>query len=87
MATRIFPPAHRVRSKRSNELWERTDGLDFLAPSLGILIVLVSVIGVTTVFTMRLGGIPFVETLARELKGVGGGGGKELYLKVQDLTD
>ncbi len=62
-------------------------GLDFLVPIFGILVVLVPVIGVTTVFTLRLGGKPFVETLARELRGTGGIGTTELQLRVQDLSE
>lgn len=46
-------------------------GLDFLVPIFGILLVLVPVTGLTAVFTLRLGGKPFIETLARELKGAG----------------
>ena len=61
-------------------------GIEVLIPLAGILIVLVPVFGLTTVLTLRLGGKPFVETLARELRGPGGGG-TELHLKVQDLTD
>ena len=44
-------------------------GLDFLVPIFGILIVLVPVIGITTVLTLRYGLRPFIETLAKELKG------------------
>lgn len=46
-------------------------GLDFLVPIFGILIVLVPVTGLTAVLTLRYGGRPFVETLARELRGTG----------------
>jgi hypothetical protein len=45
-------------------------GLDFLVPIFGILLILVPVIGVTTVFTLRFGGKPFVETLAKALRGI-----------------
>ena len=62
-------------------------GFEFLIPIFGIMIVLVPVIGLTTVFTLRLGGKPFVETLARELKGTGNGGGTELDIRVADLTE
>jgi len=43
--------------------------LEFLVPIFGILIVLVPVTGLTAVFTLRFGGKPFVEALARELRG------------------
>lgn len=46
-------------------------GLDFLVPIFGILLVLVPVTGLTAVFTLRYGGKPFIETLARELRGAG----------------
>lgn len=62
-------------------------GLDFLVPIFGILVVLVPITGLTAVFTLRLGGKPFIETLARELKGVGDGRGSELELRIRDLTD
>lgn len=62
-------------------------GLDFLVPVFGILVVLVPITGLTAVFTLRLGGKPFVETLARELKGVGGQGGTELELRVAELAE
>lgn len=62
-------------------------GLDFLVPVFGILVVLVPITGLTAVFTLRLGGKPFIETLARELKGIGDGGGSELELRVADLTE
>ena len=62
-------------------------GLDFLVPIFGILIVLVPITGLTAVFTLRLGGKPFIETLARELRGVGDGRGSELELRVRDLTE
>lgn len=42
---------------------------EFLIPIFGILIVLVPVIGITTILTLRFGLRPFVETLARELRG------------------
>lgn len=43
--------------------------LEFLVPIFGILLVLVPVTGLTAVFTLRFGGKPFVEALARELRG------------------
>ena len=62
-------------------------GLDFLVPIFGIMVVLVPITGLTAVLTLRLGGKPFVETLARELRGAGGEGGTELHLKIADLTE
>jgi len=47
-------------------------GYSILVPIFGILLVLVPVIGLTTVFTLRFGGKPFVETLASALRGVDG---------------
>ena len=44
-------------------------GLEFLVPVFGILVVLVPIIGVTTILTLRYGLKPFIETLAKELKG------------------
>lgn len=60
-------------------------GLDFLVPIFGILIVLVPVTGLTAVLTLRLGGKPFIETLARELKW--SPGGSELELRIAELTE
>lgn len=62
-------------------------GLDFLVPIFGILVVLVPITGLTAVFTLRLGGKPFIETLARELRGVGDGRGSEMELRLRDLTE
>ena len=44
-------------------------GLEFLVPVFGILVVLVPIIGLTTIATLRWGLKPFIETLAKELKG------------------
>lgn len=62
-------------------------GLEFLVPVFGILVVLVPIIGLTTVFTLRLGGKPFVETLARELRGMNGPDAGRLRNQVEDLTE
>lgn len=59
-------------------------GLDFLVPIFGILIVLVPVTGATAILTLRLGGKPFVETLARELKM---GGSPRLERRIEQLTE
>lgn len=61
-------------------------GLDFLVPIFGILVVLVPITGLTAVLTLRLGGKPFVETLARELKGQGGSD-TELARRVELLAE
>lgn len=63
-------------------------GLDFLVPIFGILIVLVPVIGITTVLTLRYGLRPFVETLAKELRGTGlGGGGTAADLQLREMSE
>ena len=59
--------------------------MDVLIPILGILVALVPVAGLTVVLTLRLGGKPFVETLARELRGTQGEG--RLELRVAELTE
>lgn len=59
-------------------------GLDFLVPIFGILVILVPITGLTAVLTLRLGGKPFIETLARELKGAKS---TELELRVTELTE
>lgn len=60
-------------------------GLDFLVPIFGILLVLVPVTGLTAVLTLRLGGKPFVETLAREFNS--GRGSSEIEVRLMELTD
>jgi hypothetical protein len=62
-------------------------GVEVLIPLFGILIVLVPVFGLTTVLTLRFGGKPFVETLARELRGDGQGGGTEFHIELRELTE
>ena len=62
-------------------------GLDFLVPIFGILVVLVPVTGLTAILTLRFGGKPFIETLARELGSGKDTGGTELEIKLADLTD
>lgn len=59
-------------------------GLDFLVPIFGILIVLVPVTGATLIMTLRLGGKPFIETLAKELKM---GGNPRLEDQIRLLSD
>lgn len=61
-------------------------GLDFLVPIFGILLVLVPVLGITTVLTLRYGLKPFIETLAQELRGTGVVGPERLERRVEDLT-
>jgi cell division protein FtsB len=62
-------------------------GLDFLVPVFGILLVLVPVTGVTVVFTLRYGGKPFVETLARELRGHGALQPPDQARRIEQLTE
>lgn len=66
--------------------------LDFIVGVFGILVVLVPVTGLTAILTLRLGGKPFVEALARELRDAGAFGGgsrrsvEELSERVEELT-
>lgn len=62
-------------------------GPDFLVPIFGILIVLVPVIGVTTVLTLQFGLKPFVESLAKELRGLDGASGRQLQAQVEDMSE
>lgn len=62
-------------------------GLDFLVPIFGILLVLVPVTGLTAVFTLRYGGKPFIETLAREMRGSGALPAPEASRKISELSD
>jgi hypothetical protein len=62
-------------------------GFEFLIPIFGILIVLVPIIGVTTILTLRYGLKPFVETLAAEMRGSGYTGGVELQAQIEDLSE
>ena len=62
-------------------------GLDFLVPIFGILLVLVPVTGLTAVFTLRYGGKPFIETLAREMRGSGSLPAPEASKKIQELSE
>ncbi len=62
-------------------------GFDFLVPIFAILVVLVPVTGVTAILTLRLGGKPFVEMLARELGAGRGADTVELAMRVADLTE
>ncbi len=62
-------------------------GLEFLVPIFGILLVLVPVTGLTAVFTLRYGGKPFVETLARELRGAGTLPDPEAERRIRDLSE
>jgi hypothetical protein len=62
-------------------------GLEFLVPIFGILLVLVPVTGLTAVFTLRYGGKPFVETLAREMRGSGALPTPEANRKIEELTE
>lgn len=62
-------------------------GLDFLVPIFGILLVLVPVTGLTAVFTLRFGGKPFIETLAREMRGSGALPAPEASRKLEELSE
>jgi len=62
-------------------------GLDFLVPIFGILIVLVPVIGITTVLTLRFGLKPFLETLAKDLRGTSYDPAAGSNMQVADLSE
>jgi hypothetical protein len=62
-------------------------GFEFLIPIFGILIVLVPIIGATTILTLRYGLKPFVETLAAEMRGSGYAGSVELQAQIEDLSE
>jgi hypothetical protein len=62
-------------------------GFEFLIPIFGILIVLVPIIGVTTVLTLRFGLKPFIETLAKELKGTTLSPDSHAELQIAALTE
>ena len=59
-------------------------GLDFLVPIFGILLLLVPITGITAILTLRLGGKPFVETLALHMRGARN---PELEERVAELTE
>ena len=40
-------------------------GVEVLVPIFGILVLLVPITGLTAILTLRFGGKPFIETLAR----------------------
>jgi hypothetical protein len=61
--------------------------LDFLVAIFGILVVLVPIIGLTTILTLRFGGKPFVETLARELRDAGAFGPARTNDRLIDLSE
>lgn len=61
-------------------------GLDFLVPIFGILLVMIPVLGITTILTLRWGLKPFIETLAQELKGSGLGTPEAMERRVEELT-
>ncbi|MDZ7779445.1 MAG: hypothetical protein U5R14_05815 [Gemmatimonadota bacterium] len=62
-------------------------GLDFLVPIFGILLVLVPVTGLTAILTLRYGGKPFVETLARELRGSGALPEPQAQRRIEELAE
>ena len=62
-------------------------GLDFLVPIFGIKLVLGPVTGLTAVFTLRYGGKPFAETLAREMRGSGALPVPEASKKIEELSE
>jgi hypothetical protein len=60
--------------------------LDFLVPIFGILLVMIPVLGITTIVTLRWGLMPFMERLARELEESGFVAPKVLERRVEELT-
>ncbi len=62
-------------------------GLEVLIPIFGILLLLVPITGLTAILTLRLGGKPFVESLARELRGFGPEERTELVATVRALAE
>ncbi len=63
------------------------NGFEVLIPIFGILLVLVPVTGLTFVLTLRLGGKPFVEALARELRASGYAGSPDRDVRLIELTE
>lgn len=61
--------------------------LDFLIPVFGILLIMVPVLGVTTILTLRFGLRPFVETVGREMRGVDKEAQGRLEAQVTELSD
>jgi len=61
-------------------------GLDPLIPLFGILLVMIPVLGLTTVLTLRFGLKPFMETIAEHLQGTGFVAPAELERRVEELT-
>ena len=61
-------------------------GLDFLVPIFGILLVMIPVLGLTTVLTLRFGLKPFMESIAEHLQGSGFVAPAELERQVEELT-
>lgn len=62
------------------------NGLEFLIPIFGILLVLIPVTGLTLVFTSRLALKPLVETLARAMRESGFTPSPEARLEIQELS-
>ena len=62
-------------------------GIEVLIPIFGVMVVLVPITGLTVIMTLRLGGKPFIETLARELRASGFANSTENQLKMEDLVE
>ena len=62
-------------------------GLEALIPIFGISIVLVPIIGLTTILTLRFGARPFLESLAKEMRGSGLASASEQTVQVADLSE
>ena len=62
-------------------------GIEVLIPIFGVMVVLVPITGFTVIMTLRLGGKPFIETLARELRASGFANPSENRVKMEDLME
>ena len=62
-------------------------GIEVLIPIFGVLLFLVPITGITVVLTLRLGGRPFIETLARELRASGIVGAPPSDDRIDELTE
>lgn len=62
-------------------------GIEVLIPIFGVMVVLVPITGLTVIMMLRLGGKPFIETLARELRASGFTNSSENRAKMEDLME
>ena len=62
-------------------------GIEVLIPIFGVMVVLVPITGLTVIMMLRLGGKPFIETLARELRASGFANPSQNQVKMEDLME